>query len=124
MRYEELEFSYLIVPSRYFSCFLLFLLFLLILYTGLNAFLSICYHVWSFKCYIALLSCYHSDYIVCSCDFRLSVYTQGIHLMYIHYRLLSRLYFQVFLKAGRDNGFGNLLRGIHESAKFFLLFIP
>ena len=42
-------------------------------------------------------------YIICSCHFRLSVYTWGIFLTYIHHRFSSRLHFYVFWEAGRDD---------------------
>ena len=51
--------------------------------------LFICYHEWMFIFTVAVLSYYHSDYIVCSGYFRLSVYTWGIFLACIRRRLSS-----------------------------------
>ena len=99
---RSLEFS---LFDYWCSQFLLFHLFLDFWFIGLITcfiFLFICYHVWSFICYIAELSCHHSYYIACSGYFRISVYTWGIFLTYIRYRLSSRLRFHVFCEAGHD----------------------
>ena len=50
-----------------------------------------------------ILQCYHSDYITCSGNFRLSVYTWGIHLTYIRRQLSSRFRFHVFGKRSMTN---------------------
>ena len=61
--------------------------------------LFICYHEWMFIFTVAVLSYYHSNYIVCSVYFRLSVYTWRVFLAYIRRRLSPRLRFHVFWKA-------------------------
>ena len=57
----------------------LYLYWFLILYINhfqlLFHFLFIWYHLWTFICYIAVLSCHHSDYIAYSGYFKLSIYT-------------------------------------------------
>ena len=60
------------------------------------------YHVWTSICNIPVILIYHSRlfYIACSDYFRLSVYTWGILLAYIHRRLSSRLLFMYFGKRG------------------------
>jgi len=65
--------------------------------------LFICYHVWSFICYITVLSYHHRDYIACSGYFRLKVYMWGILLAYIRHWLSSWLCFHAFWEAGRDS---------------------
>jgi len=74
-------------------------------YIGLGAYsfpLFICYHVWLFICYIAVLSYHHSDYIASAGYFRFSIYAWGIFLANICRWLSSRLCFHVFWEAGRD----------------------
>jgi len=65
---------------------LFILIVIMIMCIGLIAYsfpLFIYYHVWSFICYIAVLSYHHSDYIACSGYFKLSLYTWSILLVYI-----------------------------------------
>jgi len=71
-------------------------------YIGLIAYsfpLFICYHVWLFISYIAMLSCHHSNYIICSGYFRLSIYAGGIFLANIRRWLSLRLCFHIFWEA-------------------------
>jgi len=99
--YKRLEFSYLIVLSQYSLIFLYFYFFSYSVHWThvCSISLFICYHVWTSICVIIVILIHHSDYIACSDNFRLSVYTYGILLAYIRRRLSPWLRFRVFWKA-------------------------
>jgi len=93
--YEEPEFSYLIVLSRYiltffYSCRFLFLYWTQCLFYSFISLLS-CVNIYMYCC-----SDLNYYFITCSGYFRLSVYMWGILLAYIRCRLSSRLRFHVF----------------------------
>jgi len=103
--YEELEFSYFIILSRYSFIFLYSYCFRDSMHWTQTCFipLIICYHVWTFICIIAAILIHLSDYVACSWYFWLSVYIWGIFLVYIRHQLSSWLRFQVFWEVERDN---------------------
>jgi len=91
------------ILTSFYSCFFTFLYSCISDLVFIPA-LFIWYHVWMLICDIAVIDdLLWFRFITCSGYIRLSVYTWGIFLAYIHHRLSLRLRFHVFWEAGRDN---------------------